>query len=103
MVSLCKLGIQILRTIMKTDILHISEKVQFKNSAKSVISFKKFVDFLQNNMHSGSKIKDPYFKWILKKFKKAPELIKSVSLEKIGSYKEMLELVSTCLLPLAAD
>ena len=88
---------------MKTDIIHISEKVQFKNSVKSVISFKKFVEFLQNNTHSGSEIKDPYFKWILKKFKKIPELIKAVSLEKIGSYEEMLELVSTCLLPLAAD
>ncbi len=88
---------------MKTEIIHISKKVDFENTVRSVISFKKFVEFLQNNSHSGSSIKDPYFKWILKKFKKAPELIDAVSLEKVGHYREILELVSTCLLPLAAD
>src|SRR5450631_2316174 len=54
-------------------------------------------------MHTGLPIKDPYFKWILKKFKKTPELLKAISLEKVGAYNEILELVSTCLLPLAAD
>ena len=88
---------------MNTEIIHISEKVQFENTVRTVISFRKFVEFLQSNSHTGSTIKDPYFKWILKKFKKAPELINAVSLEKVGRYREILELVSTCLLPLAAD
>jgi len=88
---------------MKTDIINISEKVHFGNTVRSVISFKKFVDFLQSSMHTGLAIKDPYFKWILKKFKKTPELLKAISLEKVGAYNEILELVSTCLLPLAAD
>ena len=88
---------------MKTEIIHISQKVRFANTMQSVISFKKFVEFLQGSVHSGLKIKDPYFKWILKKFRKAPELTKTVPLEKVGQYKELLELVSTCLLALASD
>ncbi|HEX3081165.1 MAG TPA: GAF domain-containing protein [Puia sp.] len=88
---------------MKTDLIHISEKIQFENSFKSVISFKKFIDFLKSGIQSGPSIKVPYFKWIIKKFKKYPELSNNVPLENLGKYEEMLELVSTCLLPLAAD
>jgi hypothetical protein len=88
---------------MKADLIHISKKIQFENSFKSVISFKKFIDFLKSSIQTGPSIKIPYFKWIIKKFKKFPELSNSVPLEKLNEYEEMLELVSTCLLPLAAD
>jgi hypothetical protein len=88
---------------MKADLIHISKKIQFENSFKSVISFKKFIDFLKSSIQSGPSIKIPYFKWIIKKFKKYPELSNNVPLENISDYEEMLELVSTCLLPLAAD
>jgi hypothetical protein len=88
---------------MKTDLIHISKKIHFENSFKSVISFKKFIDFLKSSIQSGPFIKVPYFKWIIKKFKKFPELSNNVPLEKLSEYEEMLELVSTCLLPLAAD
>ncbi len=88
---------------MNTKVIHISKEIHFENAMRSVISFKKFVDFLQNSIHSGLKIKDPYFKWILKKFKRAPELLQSVPIEKLASHKEILELVSTCLLALTAD
>ena len=88
---------------MKADLIHISKKIHFENSFKSVISFKKFVDFLKSSIQTGPSIKTPYFKWIIKKFKKFPELTDSVLLEEMKAYEEMLELVSTCLLPLAAD
>ncbi len=88
---------------MKADLIHISKKIQFENSFKSVISFKKFIDFLKSSIQTGPSIKIPYFKWIIKKFKKFPELSNNVPLEKLSEYEEMLELVSTCLLPLAAD
>jgi hypothetical protein len=88
---------------MKADLIHISKKIQFENSFKSVISFKKFVDFLKSSIQTGPSIKVPYFKWIIKKFKKFPELLNNVPLEKLSEYEKMLELVSTCLLPLAAD
>ena len=88
---------------MKTDLIHISKKIHFENSFKSVISFKKFIDFLKTSIQTGPSIKIPYFKWIIKKFKKFPELSNNVPLEKLSEYEEMLELVSTCLLPLAAD
>ncbi|HET7000233.1 MAG TPA: hypothetical protein VFI33_02945 [Puia sp.] len=88
---------------MKADLIHISKKIQFENSFKSVISFKKFIDFLKSSIQSGPSIKIPYFKWIIKKFKKYPELSNNVPLENISEYEEMLELVSTCLMPLAAD
>ncbi|HLA59269.1 MAG TPA: hypothetical protein VK622_10930, partial [Puia sp.] len=51
----------------------------------------------------GPSIKIPYFKWIIRKFKRYPELSNNVPLENLSKYEEMLELVSTCLLPLAAD
>ena len=88
---------------MKADLIHISKKIDFENSFKPVISFKKFIDFLKSSIQSGPSIKIPYFKWIIKKFKKFPELSNNVPLEKLSEYEEMLELVSTCLLPLAAD
>jgi hypothetical protein len=88
---------------MKTELIHISKKVHFENSFKSVISFNKFIDFLIHNIKSGPSIKIPYFKWILKKFSKLPQLSGGIPLEKVGDYEEMLELVSTCLLPLASD
>ncbi len=88
---------------MKADLIHISKKIDFENSFKPVISFKKFIDFLKSSIQSGPSIKIPYFKWIIKKFKKFPELSNSVPLEKLSEYEEILELVSTCLLPLAAD
>jgi len=88
---------------MKTEILHISEKINRDNAFKSVITFKKFIEFLEFNISHGPAIKIPYFKWIVKKFKKYPELTGSVAIEKTDSYGEILELISTCLLPLAAD
>jgi len=88
---------------MKADLIHISKKIHFENSFKSVISFKKFIDFLKSSIQTGPSIKIPYFKWIIKKFKKFPELSNNVPLEKLSEYEEMLELVSTCLLPLASD
>src|SRR5450432_4206452 len=88
---------------MNTELIHISKKVHFENSFKSVISFKKFISFLKTNIQSGPSIKVPYFKWILRKFAKLPELSSGIPLEKVGEYEEMLELISTCLLPLAAD
>ncbi len=88
---------------MKADLIHISKKIHFENSFRSVISFKKFIDFLKSNIQSGPSIKIPYFKWIIRKFKKFPELSNNVPLEKLSEYEEILDLVSTCLLPLAAD
>jgi len=88
---------------MNTKILHISEKVHFDNAFKPIISFKKFIEFLEHNVRSGPAVKIPYFKWMIKKFKKFPELSDPIPIEKISSHEEMLELISTCLLPLAAD
>jgi hypothetical protein len=88
---------------MKTENIHISEKVEFKNTVRSVISFKKFIDFLKDQVDSAQNLKTPYFRWILKKFEKLPELSGELPIEKVGQYEEMLELVSTCLLPLASD
>jgi hypothetical protein len=88
---------------MKTEILHISEKINRDNAFKSVIAFKKFIEFLEFNISHGPAIKIPYFRWIVKKFRKHPELTGEMAMEKMGSYEEILELVSTCLLPLAAD
>src|SRR4030095_4548408 len=88
---------------MKAEITHISEKTHFDNTLKSVISFKKFIEFIEYKINTGPSIKIPYFKWILKKFKKFPELTQAVPIENINSYEEILELISTSLLPLAAD
>src|ERR1700685_3031360 len=103
MVSLFIFGIQVLIFGMQTDVIHISEKVHFENTLRSVITFKKLIEFLESSVDSGQSLKIPYFKWILKKFAKLPELSGIVPLEKLKSYEEMLELISTCLLPLAAD
>lgn len=88
---------------MNTELIHISKKVHFENSFESVISFKKFIDFLKSGIQSGSSIKIPYFKWIVKKFEKFPELSTNIPLEKLSEYEEILDLISTCLLPLASD
>src|SRR4051794_11666511 len=88
---------------MKTSIIHISEKIQFENTLKTALSFKKFIEFLQINVRDRQSVKTPYFKWIIKKFEKLPELSGTIDLEKVGIYEEMLELISTCLLPLASD
>jgi len=88
---------------MKTEIIHISEKIHFDNAFKSVISFKKFIEFLKSNIKEGPAIKIPYFKWIIKKFKRYPELSREIQIREIHAFGEMLELISTCLLPLAAD
>ena len=88
---------------MKKDFIHISEKIHFKNSLRSALSFKKFVDFLQAGIQNSQSLKAPYFRWLLKKFEKFPELSETVSFEQVGEYEDILEMISTCLLPLAAD
>jgi hypothetical protein len=44
------------------------------------------------NRHSKQRVvKAPYFRWLLKKFEKFPELSETVSLEQVGEYEEILE------------
>lgn len=88
---------------MKTEIIHISKEIHLENVFQSEISFRKFVDFILAGIKDGPSIKVPYFKWIVKKFKKHPELYRAVPIEKLAGYAEILELVSTSLLPLASD
>ncbi len=83
--------------------LTIDRSTTYSFCSASVVSFKPFIDYISETIQTETKAKHPFYRFILDKFQEYPELYGDISLENIGHYEDILELVASSVLPLIED
>src|SRR5690349_10440558 len=67
------------------------------------LSFKPFLDYIRMRVEEGNSIKKDIYLMILQKFSKYPELEGTVTLEEIGKYGDILDLLHMALSNVVED
>lgn len=88
---------------MKKGLIRVNKTATKENTVESYVCFKKFVDFLEKKVQQDKSIRVHFYRFVLDKLKQATALIQGVSIEESQQYDEMLQLVSSIVLPLMDD
>ncbi|MEO6316583.1 MAG: GAF domain-containing protein [Chitinophagaceae bacterium] len=88
---------------MKNGILLVNKSATSENSVESVVSFKKFTDFLEEKVSSETSIRTHFFRFVLDKINAYPELAAGIPAAAVAKYEQVLELVSSIVFPLIED
>jgi GAF domain-containing protein len=90
---------------MKAGILNIDEVVIEQNALiPSVVSFKKYISFLERKIAEERGIKSTLYRFILRRFERHPELMQDeVDIAKLSRFTDILELVQDTVSPLVND
>ncbi len=89
---------------MQTRVINIRQQVKIKNFVKERLSFKPFINYLQNRIQNEKTVKTQFFQFVLNKFNIYPETKEnSIDPEHAANYIELLELVYTILSPTIED
>ncbi|RFM28931.1 GAF domain-containing protein [Deminuibacter soli] len=90
---------------MKAGMLHIDDVViEQNNTIKTVVSFTKYIRFLQERIASEKGIKGTLYRFILRRFERHPELMQEeIDLSVLSQYSTLLELIQDTVSPLVKD
>ena len=88
---------------MEKGRIKINQYATSENTVESVVCFKKFIDFLEDKVQTDKSIRVHFYQFVLNKIKHYPELIRGIQVSDVTKYDEILELVSTIVLPLIDD
>ncbi len=88
---------------MKKDVLMVNPFATKENSVESFVCFKKFIEFLEEKVHTDTSIRSHFFKFVLDKIRSYPELIKGIPVADAARYDEVLDLVASVVFPLIED
>ncbi|MFT4155704.1 hypothetical protein [Parafilimonas sp.] len=84
---------------MQYKIVHIYPSDDFLNDDNTLISFKKFVDFLHEKLKEGDSLKSKFFRFVLRHFKRYPELLKPFSIYDLKNYSQVFTLLEGVIVP----
>lgn len=88
---------------MKKSIISLNTIATKENTVASYVCFKQFIDFLEEKVRSDKSIRVHFYKFILDKIKQVPQLVGGITAEQVQEYDEILELVSSIVLPLVEN
>ncbi|MEP6746518.1 MAG: hypothetical protein ABJB86_02260 [Bacteroidota bacterium] len=88
---------------MIKEVIKLNAFATKENSVESVVSFKKFVDFLEEKANTDTTMRVRFFRFVLDKIRSYPELIPGVPVSEVKKYTEVLELVASIVFPLIED
>ncbi len=86
---------------MKQDILELNTHAKAEHTVASLVSFRKFIAFLEEKLRTASSSRADFYRQALEKLAAFPELAEGIPVAATGGYKEILELVAAFVLPLA--
>ena len=75
----------------------------FFDTEDQYVSFKKFTEFLEEKLKQSDTLTAKFYRFVLKHFKKNPELLSSIRADKLENYKYLLELLEGIILPHLAN
>lgn len=84
---------------MKADVIYLSKNNLAIGAHNAVLSLNGFCHFLEERIQAESGAKVQFFRYILKQVRAYPELEKTIELERIGDYKQILEYIYLALMP----
>lgn len=88
---------------MKRGLIRINKTATKENTVESYVCFKKFVDFLEEKVKHDKSIRVHFYRFVLDELNKEMELMQGVTAEDSQQYDEVLQLVSSIVLPLMDD
>src|SRR5579871_3255265 len=86
---------------MKKELLSANPYIPVDHNAG--VSFKLFIDFITEKIKGGKGNRIFFYKYILEKFNQHPELYGTISIDDIGKYEDVLQLVAYCVVPVLED
>ncbi len=88
---------------MEKHILPIPQYIPQISTDKAGVSFKYFIDFIKKKIAEKPGLRTTFYKLILHRFQEHPELYNEISLDEVGKYEEILELIASSVTPLIDD
>ncbi len=88
---------------MNKGIININQYATAENTVESYVCFKKFIDFLEEKVKTDTGMRVHFYRFVLDKIRQYPELTGGVQVQELLRFDEILELVSTIVLPLIDD
>lgn len=90
---------------MKAGLLNIDPVVAEQNeTVQTVVSFKKYIEFLTEKIKQEHGIKATLYRFILRRFERHPELLKEeIDVAKLDKYGSLLQLIQDTVSPLVKD
>lgn len=84
---------------MQYKIFHILPHAQSQKDADGYVSFKKFTDFLEEKLKDSDTLRAKFYRFVLKHFKKNPELLTPIKISALEKYKYIFDLLEGTILP----
>ncbi|MFT3935417.1 MAG: GAF domain-containing protein [Chitinophagaceae bacterium] len=88
---------------MKKGVIQLNQFATRENSVETLVSFKKFADFLEEKMNAEKTKRAYFFKYVLDKINGFPELLSGIPVADVPKYDEVLDLVASISFPLMED
>ncbi len=88
---------------MNKSVIRINQFATKENSVESLVSFKKFIEFLEHKINTDTSVRVHFFRFVLEKIRSYPELATGVPAAEMHRYEDVLELVSSIVFPLTED
>jgi hypothetical protein len=84
---------------MQYKIFHIVPHYQFPKTEEHYVSFKKFTEFLEEKLKDSDTLRAKFYRFVLKHFKKNPELLSPIKVTALEKYKYVFDLLEGVILP----
>ncbi|HYJ64618.1 MAG TPA: hypothetical protein VEV62_12795, partial [Parafilimonas sp.] len=84
---------------MQYKSFHILPHAQLYKDADGYVSFKKFTDFLEEKLKDSDTLRAKFYRFVLKHFKKNPELLTPIKISALEKYKYIFDLLEGTILP----
>jgi len=84
---------------MQYKIIHIYPSDRFLKEDNTHVSFKKFAEFLQEKLKEDDSLQSKFYRFVLKHFKRYPELLKPVSIYRLKYFEHLFTLIEGVILP----
>src|SRR6476659_561163 len=89
---------------MRYDTFYILSSSANEKQDNWFVSFKRFTDFLKDKIGSeGDSLKAKFYRFVLKHFKKHPEVLRPIHVKALADHKLLLNLVEGIVLPHLSD
>lgn len=71
----------------------MAQQIMLERVPETVLSFRPFVEYLKKRKGETDCHKSRYFAYVVEQFEKAPELLRSIDVEKVKNYTDQLQLI----------
>jgi hypothetical protein len=88
---------------MQYKIFHVVPYPQLHKTENGEISFKKFAEFSEEKLKNSDTLRAKFYRFVLKHFKKNPELLAPIKITALEKYKYIFDLLEGVIVPYLAN